>query len=204
MPARTGGARRLSDIAYDPAKDFAGIAMIGVVPNMLLIAPSKNVKSAKELAKRARAGDLTYACAGVGRAARWAAERLGSVGLTATASVPRRAGRAHRGDDRARRLHLHRRLPRACRSSVTASGVPLAVTTQKRSAALPDVPTTLELGLRGSDSRLEQLPRAGPDAEAIIERLRGETAKVLAQPAVEEKLGLRRRAAAALAHGVDE
>jgi tripartite-type tricarboxylate transporter receptor subunit TctC len=61
--AHTAAPAAYPNIAYDPAKDFAGIAMIGVVPNVLLIAPSKNIRSAKELAEHAKAGEITYASA---------------------------------------------------------------------------------------------------------------------------------------------
>ena len=35
------------DLTYDPSKDFAGVAVFGVVPNVLLVAPSKGIKTAK-------------------------------------------------------------------------------------------------------------------------------------------------------------
>ena len=166
--AHTAAPAAYPNIAYDPAKDFAGVAMIGVVPNVLLIAPSKNIKSAKELAERAKAGDMTYASAGVGSATHWAAERFRlSAGFTAT-HIP------FRGGPDALTEVMTGRVDFMCIG--TSSGLPfirdgrllpLAVTTQKRSAALPDVPTTLELGFRGFRLHvLERLPRAGADAEA--------------------------------------
>jgi len=72
--AHTAAPAAYPSITYDPAKDFAGVGMIGVVPNVLLIAPSKNITSAKELAERARTSEMTYASAGVGSATHWAAE----------------------------------------------------------------------------------------------------------------------------------
>ena len=74
-----------SNLTYDPSKDFAGVAVFGVVPNVLLVAPSKGVKSAAELVERAKAGGMTFASAGVGSATHWAAERfLLSAGVKAT------------------------------------------------------------------------------------------------------------------------
>jgi len=68
--------------------------------------------------------------------------------------------------------------------------VPLAVTTQKRSAALPDVPTTLELGFADSDYTFwNGLLAPAQTPKPIIERLHGEITKILEQPAVKEKLG---------------
>ena len=188
--AHTAAPAAYPNIAYDPAKDFAGVAMIGVVPNVLLIAPSKNIRSAKELAERAKAGDMSYASAGVGSATHWAAERFRlSAGFQAT-HIP------FRGGPDALTEVMTGRVDFMCVG--TSSGmpfirdgrlVPLAVTTQKRSAALPDVPTTLELGFADSDYTFWNgflAPAQTP--KPIIERLHGEITRILAQPAVKEKL----------------
>jgi tripartite-type tricarboxylate transporter receptor subunit TctC len=188
--AHTAAPAAYPNIAYDPARDFAGVAMIGVVPNVLLIAPSKGINSAKELAERAKAGDMSYASAGVGSATHWAAERFRlSAGFKAT-HIP------FRGGPDALTEVMTGRVDFICIG--TSSGlpfirdgklVPLAVTTQKRSAALPEVPTTLELGFADSDYTFwngflapAQTPRP------IVERLHGEISKILEQPAVKDRL----------------
>jgi tripartite-type tricarboxylate transporter receptor subunit TctC len=188
--AHTAAPAAYPNISYDPAGDFAGIAMIGVVPNVLLIAPSKNIRSAKELAERAKAGEMTYASAGVGSATHWAAERFRlSAGFSAT-HVP------FRGGPEALTEVMTGRIDFMCVG--TSSGLPfvhdgrllaLAVTTQKRSAALPDVPTTLELGFAESDYTFWNgflAPAQTP--KPIIARLHGEITKILALPAVQERL----------------
>src|SRR5207245_1477666 len=43
-------------LTYDPAKDFAGVAMFGVVPNVLMVSPPKGLKSVKELVERGKQG----------------------------------------------------------------------------------------------------------------------------------------------------
>jgi tripartite-type tricarboxylate transporter receptor subunit TctC len=190
--AHTAAPAAYPNITYDPAKDFAGVAMIGVVPNVLLIAPSKNIRSAKALAERAKAGDLTYASAGVGSATHWAAERFRlSAGFAAT-HIP------FRGGPEALTEVMTGRVDFICIG--TSSGlpfirdgrlVPLAVTTQKRSAALPDVPTTLELGFAESDYTFWNgflAPAQTP--MPIIERLHGEITRITAQPRVKEKLDI--------------
>ena len=188
--AHTAAPAAYPNIAYDPARDFAGVAMIGVVPNVLLIAPGKNIRSAKELVERAKAGDMTYGSAGTGSATHWAAERFRlSAGFAAT-HVP------FRGGPEALTEVMTGRVDFMCIG--TSSGLPfirdgrllaLAVTTQKRSAALPEVPTTLELGFADSDYTFWNgflVPAQTP--KAIIARLHGEITQILAQPAVQEKL----------------
>jgi len=190
--AHTAAPASYPNIAYDPAKDFSGIAMIGVVPNVLLVAPSKNIKSARELAERGKAGDLTYASAGVGSASHWGAERFRLAAGFVGTHVP------FRGGPEAITEVITGRVDFACLG--TSSSLPfirdgklvaLAVTTRQRSAALPDVPTTLEAGFPDSDYTFwngflgpARIPRP------IIERLHGEIAKVLGDPAIKEKLSV--------------
>ena len=83
-----------SNLSYDPSKDFAGVAVFGVVPNVLLVAPSKGIKTAAELVAHAKNGGMTFASAGIGSATHWAAERfLLSAGIKAT-HIPFNSGPA--------------------------------------------------------------------------------------------------------------
>src|SRR5262245_55275694 len=188
--AHTAAPASYPNIAYDPAKDFSGVAMIGVVPNVLLIAPSKNIKTAQELAARGKAGNLTYASAGVGSASHWGAERFRlAAGFTGT-HVP------FRGGPEAITEVITGRVDFACLG--TSSTLPfiregrllaLAVTTRQRSAALPDVPTTLEAGFPDSDYTFwNGLLAPAQTPRPIIERLHGEITKIVDQPAIKEKL----------------
>ena len=80
-------------------------------------------------------------------------------------------------------------LPARWRVQSLAELVPLAVTTQKRSAALPDVPTTLELGLADSDYTFwNGILAPAQTPKPIVDRLNTEIGKILAQAEVKEKL----------------
>ena len=188
--AHTAAPAAYPNIAYDPAKDFAGVAMIGVVPNVIVIAPSKGIKTAKELVEKAKSGEMTYASAGVGSATHWGAERFRlSAGFKGT-HVPFRGGPAALTEVATGRVDWM--------TIGTGSGlpfikdgrlVPLAVTTQKRSTALPDVPTTLELGFKDSDYTFWNgflAPAKTP--KPIIDRLYTEITKIVASPDVRQKL----------------
>ena len=137
---------------YDAARDFSAVIPFGTVPNVTVIAPAKGIKSLQELVAAAKSGSLTYASAGVGSATHWAAERLrASAGFTAV-HVP------FRGGPEALTEVMTGRVDFTCMGMSSALGfirdgklVPLAVSTPKRSRALPDVPTTIEAGLADSD-----------------------------------------------------
>jgi tripartite-type tricarboxylate transporter receptor subunit TctC len=176
--------------SYDVTRDFFGVIPFGSVPNVVIIAPSKGIKTLKELVAAAKAGNMTFSSAGVGSATHLAAERLRvSAGFNAT-HVP------FKGGVEAITEVMTGRVDFAC------IGVPstlpfindnkllaLAVCTQKRTASLPDVATTIELGYPNSDYNfwIGMFVPAKTD-RAILERLRADTQKAMADSAVIDKL----------------
>jgi tripartite-type tricarboxylate transporter receptor subunit TctC len=178
------------NLTYDPSKDFAGVAVFGAVPNVLLLAPSKGIETVRELVERARGGAMTFASAGVGSATHWAAERfLLSAGVKAT-HVPFSGGPAALTEVMSGRVDFCF-IGISSAMSFIADGrlLPLAVSTRKRSPALPNVPTTIELGYPDSDYSFWNgmlVPAKTP--RPIIERLHAEVQKALALPAVQTKL----------------
>jgi tripartite-type tricarboxylate transporter receptor subunit TctC len=188
--AHSAAPAAFPNITYDPAKDFAGVAMFGVVPNVLTVAPTSGIKTLQQLAAKAKAsGTMTFSSAGVGSATHWAAERfLLSAGIKAT-HVPFRGGPEALTEVMTGRIDF-------CCIGIPATLplikdgrlLPLAVSTPKRSAALPDVPTISEAGFKDADYLFWNgilVPAKTP--RAIVERLHAETQKALALPEVKEK-----------------
>ena len=188
--AHSGAPAAYPNLPYDAAKDFSCIACFGSVPNVLLIAPEKGIKTIKDFVAKAKEGNMTYASAGVGSATHWAAERFRvSAGFKGT-HVPFRGG------------------PEALTEVMTgrvdfvfigiSSGLPfikegrllaLAVSSAKRSPSLPDIPTTLEAGFKNSDYNYwTGMLAPAKTPRDIIDRLYAETTKALALPDVQAKL----------------
>jgi len=179
------------NIGYDPARDFAAVIPFGTLPNVTVIAPEKGIKTLQELVAKAKAGSMSYASAGVGSATHWAAERLRvSAGFTGV-HVPFRGGPEALTEVMTGRVDftcmgMSAALPLIREGKLIA----LAVSTPKRSSALPNVPTTLEAGLADSDYVYWMgmfVPAKTP--REIIDRLYRETQKALQHPNVVEKLG---------------
>ncbi|MGB9328312.1 MAG: tripartite tricarboxylate transporter substrate-binding protein [Pseudolabrys sp.] len=188
--AHSGAPAAYPNLPYDAAADFSGVAIFGSVPNVLLVAPSKDIKSLHELVAKAKDGSMTFASAGVGSATHWAAERfIVSAGLKAT-HVPFRGGPEALTEVMTGRVDfiligISSGLPFIQNKQL----VPLAVSSAKRSPTLPDLPTTLEAGYKDSDFNYWNgmlVPAKTPSP--IIERLFAETTKVLALPEVQQKL----------------
>ena len=179
-----------SHLPYDPLKDITAIANFGVVPNVLLVASNRGIKTPQQLVDLAKKTQLTFASAGVGSASHWGAERFrASAGIQST-HVPFKGGIEALTDVMTGRVDwmsngISSALPFIREGRLT----PLAVSTRKRSSLLPDVPTTLELGYKNSDYIFwNALLAPARTPRPIIERLYAETTKVLQLPAVQEKL----------------
>ena len=180
------------NLAYDPAKDFAGISPIANLPSILFVSTALGVKSTQELVALAKAkpGALNYPSAGIGSASHVSAEKFRiAAGITAV-HVPLKgapemisevlAGRAHYGLMGVSALVAHIREGRI---------VPLAVTSDKRLSMLPEVPTVAEIGLPQAqfDFWIGMLaPVHTP--RAIVNRLNGEIASLVQTPELQERL----------------
>jgi tripartite-type tricarboxylate transporter receptor subunit TctC len=176
-------------LSYDPVRDFAAIVPFGIVPNVTLVRPGRGIKTLKELLAAAKDGQLTYGSAGVGSATHWAADRLRLAGGFQALHVPFKGGPAALTEVMAGRVDF------TCMGLGSALAfirdgklVPIAVSTPKRSPALPNVPTSIEAGLPNSDYIFWMgLFAPAKTPRAIIDRLHVETQKVLALPAVQER-----------------
>ncbi len=177
------------NITYDPATDFKAVIPFGTIPNVTVVAPASGIKTLKELVEKSKDGKMTYASAGVGSATHWAAERIRMAGGFQAVHVPFRGGPEALTEVMTGRVDwtsmgMSAALPLIRDGKL----VPLAVSSTKRSSALPNVPTTVEAGLPNSDYVYWMgmfVPAKTPPA--IIERLRSETAKALQNPSVVEK-----------------
>jgi tripartite-type tricarboxylate transporter receptor subunit TctC len=178
-------------LPFDPVKDFAPISQVFIAANLLAVAPEVPVKSVAELVTLARAqpGKLSYAHAGVGTSQHLAAELFKYMAHVDIASVPYRGSTALMPDLLANRVtmsfaNIVNVLPAVKEGKLRA----LAITSIKRSALVPDLPTMAESGF----PNFEAVPWFGLFAPAgtpkdVIDKLHGETARTLALPEVRKK-----------------
>jgi tripartite-type tricarboxylate transporter receptor subunit TctC len=178
------------NLSYDPVRDFTAVIPFGTIPNVTVVHPGRGFKSVQDLVAAARkSGKFTYASAGVGSATHWAAERLRLSGGYDAVHVPFKGGPEALTEVMAGRVDFTCMGISAALSLIRDGKLTaLAVSSAARSAALPDVPTTLEAGLKDSDYNYWMglfVPAKTP--ATIVERLYAETQKALADPALQEK-----------------
>ena len=176
----------------DMIRDLAPVSMMGGQPSVLIVHPALPARTVKELAAiaRARPGQLDYASAGTGSSSHIAAElfRLeAKIGIT---HVPYKGNGPAMADLVAGHVQVMFNNLAPSVSQVKAGKLrALAVTSEKRSAAAPDVPTMAEAGYPGVVFNLwvGLLAPAGTPAD-VIAKLNAETAKAAQQKDVTERL----------------
>ena len=179
-------------LPFDMFKDFAAVVPLGYQPSVLVVAASKPWKTLGDLVAEAKAkpGALNFASAGVGAASHLAAERFRlSAGFEAQ-HIPFKGPVEAITEVLAGRIDFYFLPIAPALSNIQAGKLrALAVSTAKRTDALPDVPTTAEAGLKDAAYIFWNglfFPARTP-AE-IVNRLHDETEKALTVASVQERL----------------
>ena len=175
-----------SKMPYDPIRDFAPIALVAVTPNVLVVNPSLPVSSVKDLIVYAKAhpGKLSFGSGSNGSAGHLAGEAFKTEAGVDMVHVPYKGGAPAMqallsGDTQLMFDNLANSTPQLKAGKIKA----LAVTTAKRSALAPDLPTLAETGLPGFDiyTWWGFMAPAGTPKE-IIAKWNAEVARILATP----------------------
>jgi len=178
-------------LPFDPIRDFAPISQVFIAANVLAVPPEQPVRSVADLVALAKAqpGKLSYAHAGVGTSQHLAAELFKYRAHVDIAAVPYRGSTALIPDLLANRISMSfanivNVLPLVREGKLRA----LAITSIKRSALAPDLPTMAESGFPGFEAVpwFGLLAPAGTPQE-VLDKLHDETVKTLAISAVRKK-----------------
>lgn len=180
------------NLGYDPAQDFAAVVPLGISPAVLVVSPAKGFRSIADFvaAAKAKPGGFTFSSVGIGSATHLSAERFRFSANIQAVHVPFKGGAEAMSEVMAGRVDFFFGpvglvLPLVREGKLTA----LAVNSAKRTAALPDVPTTQEAGFANAECPIwfgVFLPAKTP--RDIIDRLNSETLKALQSPKVHEKM----------------
>jgi tripartite-type tricarboxylate transporter receptor subunit TctC len=180
------------DLTFDASRDLKGVLMIGSSAGVMIVSPQRPWKTVQDFIADAKAkpGSISFGSVGVGSAVHISAEKfLLAAGIAAT-HVPYRGGPEVIADVIGGRVDFYicplaTALPLIQAGRVRA----LLVSTSKRAAELPDVPTPSEIGLKDAESvswfGVFVPSKTPPD---IIAKLHAAGVKVLADPATQASL----------------
>src|SRR5262245_8647966 len=187
----TNGPALYPKLPYDMVRDFAPVGRIAVVPLAIVVHPSLPARTTKELVAVAKAqnGNLLMANAGVGTTNHLIAELFMIRTGTRMTLIPYKGSAPALVDLVAGHVYGHVDQISSALPYIKADRIrAIAVTTARRSASLPDVPTLAESGVPGFDASTVTAvlaPAATP--REIVARLNATLAKVLGNPTVRER-----------------
>lgn len=179
-------------LPYDTLKDFAGVTSLAQLPNVLVTSPSAGYKSLPDLVSKALAepGSKNYASAGNGSATHMNAEKFKLAAKINAKHIPYRGTPDAITDVMAGRIDwffspIVSALPLIKDGKLQA----LAVGSSKRSSALPEVPTTVEMGIPNS-SYIFWVGMFAPSKtpKPIIDKMNAQIIQVMKSPAVVAQL----------------
>ena len=178
-------------LPFETISDFAGVTPISSTPNVLVISPSKNIKTLKDLLATAKAkpGALNFASAGQGSATHLNAEKFKMAANIEATNIPFKGSAEAVTEVLAGRVDYYFSPIAPVIGQIKEGNLlALAVGSPKRSSALPDVPTTAEAGVPGSEFNFwigMMAPAKTP--RDIVNRLHDEVVKALATAEVKDR-----------------
>lgn len=179
-------------LGYDPVRDFAPVALVAIQPNILVVNPQVPAHSVQELIAlaRARPGELNYASSGSGAAAHLSGELFKKMAGVDIVHVPYKGAQPALTDVIAGEAQLMFATSASVLPCVKAGRLrALAVTSARRSATAPQLPTVAEAGVPGFEAITWHgvvVPAATP--QPIVERLNRDIVSALRAPDVRERL----------------
>ena len=178
------------NLKYDPETDFAPVIQVVDATNVLVLHPSVRADSVRELIALAKLKSLSAGSSGIGATGHLSIELFNLMAGVKLVHVPYKGGGPAMGDLVGGQVQLI--------FATTASAIPqikagrikgIAVTTARRSALMPDLPTLSEAGLPGFDANnWYGIVAPARTPRAIIDLLNAEVTKILGMPDVKATL----------------
>ena len=179
-----------SKLSYDTLNDFVPVIAFGIQPLVIIGSPAKYKTLGDLIAAGKKSASLNYSSAGVGTASHFAGERvLVSAGIKAQ-HVPFKGAAEAVTEVVAGRIDFSPQLPTTTLPLIKDGKLaPLAVSAQKRIAALPNVPTIVEAGLKPDAIYpfYSGLFLPGKTPRAIVDKMHAEAAKAIKAPEVQAR-----------------
>jgi tripartite-type tricarboxylate transporter receptor subunit TctC len=191
-PANVVNVSLFSKMPYDILKDLVPITLMGTSANILVVHPSLPVKSVKELIAFAKAkpGQLTYASSGNASSNHLSGELFRSLARVGIVHVPYKGGGPAITDLMGGQVTMYfSSLPGALPFVRTGKLRALGVTSEKRAAAAPDLPSIAEAGLPGyAFVAWHALLAPTGTPQAVIDKLNAEVVRIVKNPETRSRL----------------
>ena len=191
-PNHTVNVSLYSKLAFDPIRDFAPVSLVTSAPYLLVVSPATAINAVKDLVATAKAqpGKIVYGSAGNGTAGHLGMELIKTMAGIDMVHVPYKGSAPVLIDLMAGRVSVAFDNVLSAAPHVKAGKLrAIAVSTLKRSSALPTVPTVSEAGLPGFEASVWQgvlVPVGTPTP--MIDTLNAALVGVLKRPDIQERM----------------
>jgi tripartite-type tricarboxylate transporter receptor subunit TctC len=179
-------------LSYDPYKDFAPLTTLYNSEQVLTVAPALPARNLKELIALAKTkpGALNYATVGSGGSTHLASELLNMMAGIDTRQVNYKGAGPALVDQMAGHVQMSFTAPAAALNPIKSGKVrAIAITGDKRTPAMADVPTFAEAGLPGFEGTIWFGVQAhGKTPRAIVNRLSADISRVITRPDISEEM----------------
>lgn len=178
------------NLPFDPERDFTAVATIATVPFVAVVSAKSDIRSMKDLVAQAKARRITYGSAGNGSVNHLLGEMFNAAAGIKMAHVPYRGAAGALTDLMGGTIDVvFTSLPSVAGFIQNGTARPLAVTSAKRSAGFPDIPTIAESGTPGFDVNpwFGLFAPAGTPT-AVVNKINADMATALRNPEVAEKV----------------
>ncbi|HUQ74566.1 MAG TPA: tripartite tricarboxylate transporter substrate binding protein, partial [Burkholderiales bacterium] len=179
-------------LGYDALKDVTYIGLIGTTPNVMAVHPSVPANSVAEFIAYAKAnpGKISYGSSGVGTSTHLGVELFRSMAGINIVHVPYKGGAASSADLAGGQIQLViTNLPEQVGYIRSGRTRALGMSTPKRSAQFPDVPTIAESGLPGYEVTVWYgLCGPGGMAPSLVEKMNADLVKAVTSPETTKRL----------------
>jgi tripartite-type tricarboxylate transporter receptor subunit TctC len=182
----------MADIHYDTLKDFAPVALVTTVTEVLAVTPNSGIKSAKELVARAKEkpGTISFASTGIGSPPHLAQELLAASADVKFLHVPYRGAAPALTDLLGGQVNvMSADIPVLISQIKGGNLISIGQASDKRDAILPDVPTLTEQGYPNTDaSNWYGLLAPAKTPAAVVAKINAAVNAALNDPATHDKL----------------
>jgi len=184
------GPALYSKLGYDPVRDFAPIANLGLTPQTLVVSSSSRFRTLKELVEHARATPVDYASSGNGSASHLAMEMFRAASGVQLNHIPFKGSSEAQTQVLGGQVQIMFDAIPGVAAQIKAGKLrALGIASPERSPFFPDVPTIAEQGYPGF-AAVGWIGIVAParTPEAILDRLNAEVRRVIAKPEVKDRL----------------
>ena len=179
-------------LPYDPLKDLTPVSLVTKMPNLLTVNPGVPVKSLRELIALARKepGKLRYGTAGPGTTQHLSGELLNTLEKINLVAIPYKSSAQMTTDAIGGQIEVLFHNAQVLLPHVKAGTLrPIAITSAKRSASVPDIPTMAEAGVPGFEiTAWFGVMAPGSTPSALIQKISADVQRVVAMPEIRDRI----------------